>query len=292
MAVSMTGFGRGKVEKENRELNIELKTLNHRYLDIIIKMPRVLSFLEEEIRKHISKHFTRGRVEIYISYNNNVQDQLDIKLNDAVVEAYKKAFDDLAQYFSLFQKPSYEALMSIPDLFIINEKEEDEDMLRELLFEALDLCIVSVKNMREIEGMNLADDILSRNDMLLDMVNKVEARAPLVVQEYKQKLESRLKELLSTTELDEARFNVEVAYIADRSNITEELTRLKSHIKQLAQIIEDGGSIGRKLDFLVQEMNREVNTIGSKASDLIITNLVVDMKSEIEKMREQIQNLE
>jgi|LSQX01.1.fsa_nt_gb uncharacterized protein (TIGR00255 family) len=290
--MSMTGFGTGKAEGNNREITIELKTVNNRYLDINLRMPRALSVLEESLRKRIQQKIARGRVEVYISYQNNSQEQVSVSVNEPVAEAYYKALTALAGKFQLDMKPDLGVLADIDDIFIVEKPEEDEELLKELLFSALDEALNAVIKMRKQEGSFLAEDLKQRSLRIENMVKQIEQRSSVVVEEYRQKLEQRLKEMLNNTELDEARFQAEVVYFADRSNITEEIVRIRSHLDQLRQTLESGGSIGRKLDFIVQELNRETNTIGSKSSDVIIANYVVEIKSELEKIREQVQNIE
>lgn len=290
--MSMTGFGTGKAEGNNREITIELKTVNNRYLDINLRMPRALSVLEESLRKRIQQKIARGRVEVYISYQNNSQEQVSVSVNEPVAEAYYKALTALAGKFQLDMKPDLGVLADIDDIFIVEKPEEDEELLKELLFSALDEALNAVIKMRKQEGSFLAEDLKQRSLRIENMVKQIEQRSSVVVEEYRQKLEQRLKEMLNNTELDEARFQAEVVYFADRSNITEEIVRIRSHLDQLRQTLESGGSIGRKLDFIVQELNRETNTIGSKSSDVIIVNYVVEIKSELEKIREQVQNIE
>ena len=290
--MSMTGYGRGKAEDDRREVTVELKTVNHRYLDINVRMPRVMTLLEEDVRKRIQQSLSRGRVEVYVSYKNKAQDQITVTLNMPVAESYHAAFQTLAEKFNIDMKPDLALLTSVSDIFTVTEQEENEEELKELLFKALDEALGIVREMREKEGRFLATDVIERAQLINNMIDAVEKQSPTVVEDYRRKLEQRLKELLKTTELDEARFQTEVAYFADRSNITEEIIRLRSHLSQLRHTLEAGGTIGRKLDFIVQEMNREANTIGSKSSDITITNYVVDIKSEIEKIREQIQNIE
>jgi len=292
MVLSMTGYGRGKAEDDRREVTVELKTVNHRYLDINVRMPRVMTLLEEDVRKRIQQSLSRGRVEVYVSYKNKAQDQITVTLNMPVAESYHAAFQTLAEKFNIDMKPDLALLTSVSDIFTVTEQEENEEELKELLFKALDEALGIVREMREKEGRFLATDVIERAQLINNMIDAVEKQSPTVVEDYRRKLEQRLKELLKTTELDEARFQTEVAYFADRSNITEEIIRLRSHLSQLRHTLEAGGTIGRKLDFIVQEMNREANTIGSKSSDITITNYVVDIKSEIEKIREQIQNIE
>lgn len=292
MVLSMTGFGRGKAEEQGREITVEIKTVNHRYLDMNLRLPKTLSFLEEEVRKHIQKKITRGRVEAYFSYKNKNSDQVKVTLNESLLDTYKQSFETLSARFGIQNKPDLATLVGIQDLFMVSEAEEDEDALHNLVFTALDQTLLSLTDMRLKEGLHLMEDVKIRTADIALMVTSIEERAPMVVDEYRKKLQSRLKELLKSADLEETRFNTEVAYYADRSSITEELIRLKSHLAQLVQTLKTGGAVGRKLDFIVQEMNREANTIGSKSGDIVITNLVVDAKSEIEKIREQIQNLE
>lgn len=292
MVLSMTGFGRGKAEEANREVSIEIKTVNHRYLDINLRLPRPMSFLEEIIRKTIQEKLSRGRVEVYASYVNNAPNRVTVTLNESLAESYITGLKSLAEKFDLNPNFDVSAIACIEDIFTITEAEEDVGLLLKLTEQALAEALDALGQMREKEGSYLAEDIISRTELINKMVTGIEKRSPLVVEEYRKKLEARMKELLKSTDLDEMRFNTEIAYFAERSNITEEIIRLRSHLNQLKQTMEKGGAVGRKLDFIVQEMNREINTIGSKSSDIEITGMVVDIKSEIEKIREQIQNIE
>ena len=292
MATSMTGFGRAKVERQGLEFVVEVKTLNHRYLDINMRLPKLISFLEEDVRNLVQDSLDRGRVEIYISTSSQTSDRMEVQINKPLVESYVSCFEDLSNNYGIKSDISLSTLVGIQDLFILVEKGQDEDLIKEIVLDALSKAVDKVKDMRSREGQKLRKDIIMRGRLIGNMLKSVESRSPLVVEEYRSKLKNRITELVQTTELDENRFNAEVIFFADRSNITEEIVRLKSHLTQLEEILENEGSIGRKLDFLVQEMNREANTIGAKANDLIITNLVVDIKSEIEKIREQVQNIE
>ena len=292
MVLSMTGFGRGKAEDNGREVNIELKTINNRYLDINLRLPRSFTFLEDETRKNIQQVISRGRVEVYIGYKNKGQDQVSVTLNESIADAYLEAFQALSKKFRIENNSDMATIAGVNDIFTVTEKEDDENALRELLSSALNQALDVLTQMRQKEGTFLMEDVLERSKLINTMVDLIEERSPIVVEDYRKKLEQRLKELLKSTDLDETRFNTEVAFFADRSNITEEIIRLRSHLAQLTQTLKAGGSIGRKLDFIVQELNREANTIGSKSGDITITNQVVEMKSEIEKIREQIQNLE
>lgn len=292
MATSMTGFGRAKVEQQDMEFTVEVKTLNHRYLDINMRLPKIISFLEEDIRNLVQERLNRGRVEIYISTSVRTKDSVEVQLNQPLIESYIACFNQLSEKYGIEPDISLSTLINIQDLFQVVEKEQDEEIIRVLVLKALGEALDKVEDMRTKEGEKLKEDIIMRCGLIRDMLQDIESRAPMVVEEYRLKLKNRIEELIKTTELDENRFNTEVAFFADRSNITEEIVRLKSHLNQMEEILKKEGAIGRKLDFLVQEMNREANTIGSKANDICIVNLVVDMKSEIEKIREQVQNIE
>mgnify|MGYP001325780764 CR=1 FL=1 len=292
MAMSMTGFGRASAENEEVKFTVEIRTLNHRYLDINIRLPRSISFLEEQIRNVIKDNLTRGRVDVYISSNVQGGDVTYVELNKALADSYIECFNELAERYGLDNDISVSLFANIPDIFTPVEKEQDEEQISSLILKAVNEALDAVKEMRRNEGRRMSEDILKRAELISSMVEAIEERAPVVVEEYRSKLRSRISELLSSTDLDENRFNAEVLYYAERSNITEEIVRLKSHLEQLEQILSEEGSIGRKLDFLVQEMNREANTIGAKSGDLTIVNHVVNMKSEIEKIREQVQNIE
>mgnify|MGYP001028130039 CR=1 FL=1 len=292
MATSMTGFGRAKAEQQGMEFTVEVKTLNHRYLDINMRLPKVISFLEEDVRNLVQDKLDRGRVEIYISASAQTSDRLEVQINQHLMDSYISCFKELSDNYGFKSDISLSTLVDIQDLFQVVEKEQDEETIKVLVLKALREALDKVKEMRVKEGQKLKEDIIMRSGLISNMLEAVESRAPMVVEEYREKLKNRIDELIQTTELDENRFNAEVVFFADRSNITEEIVRLKSHLTQLEEILENQGTIGRKLDFLVQEMNRETNTIGSKANDLSIVNLVVDIKSEIEKIREQVQNIE
>jgi len=292
MVLSMTGFGRAKAEDENIEIEIELKSINHRYLDINLRIPRSLNFLEDSIRRTLQNSVKRGRIELYLNYKNNNPDKTSVSLNESLAQSYIENLSILADRFGLNKNIDLSVLAAIEDIFVVTESEEDTDLLTRLVTDALDQALATLLQMRQKEGSFLVDDILKRTSLINTILDEIESRSLLVVEEYRIKLEARLKELLKTTEFDENRFSTEVAYYADRSNITEEIIRLRSHISQLKQTMDKGGSVGRKLDFIIQEMNREINTIGSKSGDVEITNRVVEVKSEIEKIREQIQNIE
>jgi len=292
MVKSMTGYGRGITSENGCEMSVEIKSVNHRYLDLSVRLPRNLSFLEDEIRKTVQGHVARGRVEIYVTYQNNADQSKEITVDYPLLDAYLRAYRLIAERTDMKDDITLSFLSNIPDVLIVSQKEEDSELLKEMAVKAVKQALDELLNMRIMEGKKLLEDVLARVEYIGAMVDKIEERAPLVVQEYREKLRSRISELLQGSEMDENRFNMEVAFFADRSNITEEIVRLRSHIDQLKRSFDLSQPIGRKLDFIIQEMNREINTIGSKASDLDIINTVVDVKSEIEKIREQVQNFE
>ncbi len=292
MIKSMTGFGRGKIEDGGKELMVEIKTVNHRYCDIYIKMPRQISFLEDKVREVIRKKISRGKVDVYITYDDFSEDSKDIIIDRALAEAYNRSVQLLRDEFGLKDDISVSLIARFPDVLRVEKPEEDEERIWSLLSVALNDALDALINMRQIEGEGLMHDLLERTTIIENNIKEISIRAPEVVKEYKCKLENRIKELLDQQIVDENRLAMEVAIFADRCSIDEELVRLGSHIKQLRETLKLSQPVGRKLDFLLQELNREINTIGSKANDLIITNQVVEIKSELEKIREQIQNIE
>ncbi|HOQ36177.1 MAG TPA: YicC family protein [Acetivibrio sp.] len=292
MIKSMTGFGRGKIEDGGKELMVEIKTVNHRCCDIYIKMPRQISFLEDKVREVIRKKISRGKVDVYITYDDFSEDSKDIIIDRALAEAYNRSVQLLRDEFGLKDDISVSLIARFPDVLRVEKPEEDEEKIWSLLSVALNDALDALINMRQIEGEGLMHDLLERTTIIENNIKEISIRAPEVVKEYKCKLENRIKELLDQQIVDENRLAMEVAIFADRCSIDEELVRLGSHIKQLRETLKLSQPVGRKLDFLLQELNREINTIGSKANDLIITNQVVEIKSELEKIREQIQNIE
>lgn len=292
MVRSMTGFGRGEVSRDGKEFTVEIKTVNHRYFDIFVKMPRQISFLEERVREFVGKAVSRGKIDIYITYTDYGSDSRQVTIDEPLAQAYLSALEQLRDRFSLADDISVSLLSRCPEVLKVEQVEEDAEQLWEILRTALDGAVASLIRMREIEGEAMKKALLERADAVEDMIAKIEARAPEVPKEYKAKLTERIIELLGQQTVDESRIAMEVALFADRCSIDEELVRLRSHFVQMRQILGMDQPVGRKLDFLVQEMNREINTIGSKANDLEITRYVVDVKSEIEKIREQVQNIE
>ncbi|ABW18965.1 YicC/YloC family endoribonuclease [Alkaliphilus oremlandii] len=293
MIKSMTGFGRGDSQVLDKSFQVELKSVNHRYMDVSIKMPKKFTYLEENIRKVIKSHIQRGRIEVYITYENIGESDTSISVDMPLAKEYLKAFMKLEEELSIENDVTTSMIARFPDVIRIEKKEDNEDEIWKSLEEALNGALKQLVAMRAEEGNKLELDLLKRLNKTKDFLAKVKERSPMIIQEYRQKLNDRIKEMLNEEfSLDDSRIATEVALFADRSNITEEIVRLYSHIDQFKNTLEEDDSVGRKLDFLLQEMNREANTIGSKANDLILANLVINIKSEIEKMREQIQNIE
>ena len=292
MIMSMTGFGRGEYSRDGKEFTVEIKTVNHRYSDIFVKMPRQIGFLEDKVRELVGKAISRGKIDVFITYYNYSEDSKHVVFDEGLAKAYVSAVEALRDKFGLTDDISVSLISKYPDVLRVEQAQEDEELLWSMLREAVDNAVASLIHMRGIEGEGLKNVLLERADIIENVIAEISKRAPEVPREYKTKLNARIKELLDQQVVDESRIAVEVALFADRCSIDEELVRLGSHFGQMRQILSMDQPVGRKLDFLVQEMNREINTIGSKANDLTITRLVVDIKSEIEKITEQIQNIE
>ncbi|SHJ94915.1 TIGR00255 family protein [Paramaledivibacter caminithermalis DSM 15212] len=293
MVSSMTGYGRGESNDESRSFLIEIKSVNHRYNDIIIRMPKKLSAFEERIRKLIKDSVKRGRVEVYITLDEAKDDDIIIKPNLNIMQQYYNSLVEIKDNLQLKDDIKLSHLIGFQDIFNIENKEAQEDVIWESLSIALNQAISSLVAMRKAEGEKLAEDIRLRRKKIREKVKEIELRIPIIIKEYRDKLFERIRELTEdTVEIDEDRIALEVSIYADKSNITEEIVRLYSHIDQLDIILNESGAIGRKLDFLIQEMNREINTIGSKSSDINISRIVIEIKSELEKIREQVQNIE
>ena len=288
---SMTGYGRALVEEDGREMTVEIKSVNHRFLDVSCRLPRALGFLEDAVRRGVSARLARGHVDVFVSYVNRRQDARRVHVDTALARAYQSAIRELVAVLEDGQDMPLAEYARLPDVLTVTECEEDQDAVRALFERALDAALAQLIAMRVREGENMRRDMLAKMDALAALRGQIAQRAPLVVQEYREKLGNRLSALLGG-ELDEARFVTEVAIFADRAAIDEELVRLESHIAQIRSTASESQPVGRRLDFLVQELNREVNTIGSKASDTHIARLVVAAKGEIEKLREQVQNIE
>lgn len=294
MIKSMTGFGRGEYSDGKRNITAEIKTVNHRYSDISIKMPKRYSFAEEKIKAIVRSRIKRGKADISIIVENITEDDMVIRLNTLVAKQYMDNLKELKNTYDLVGDIDIRLVAGMPDVMKAVPDVADEDEVMKVIEQAVSLATENLDNMRAAEGEKLAEDLMMRGSLIRGIVKKIEVRAPLVVKDYTEKMHARISELLEDAAvIPEERILVEAAVFADKSNITEELVRLDSHMKQLADILTSGSSpVGKKLDFLVQEMNREANTIGSKSNDLEITSLMLETKSEIEKIREQVQNIE
>lgn len=293
MVRSMTGFGRGNCNESGKEFTVEIKSVNHRYIDFYIKLPRQIAYLEERVREVVSKSIFRGKVDIFISFEDRSEDSKNVMLDEALAGAYIQAVESLKDKYGLKDDISVSLVSRFPDVLRIEKTEDDEEQLWSILNRALEAAVDSLVQMREKEGNELRMSLLQKADYMENIISQITNRSPEVVIEYKQKLENRIKELLNQQTVDENRIAMEVAIFADRCGIDEELVRLGSHLLQLRDILSiKKQPVGRKLDFLVQEINREINTIGSKSNDIVITKSVLELKSETEKIREQIQNIE
>ncbi len=290
---SMTGYGKGESENQLYKLKIELKSVNHRYLDINIKLPRYLIYLEESIKKLIKERMHRGKVDVFVNFEFAETSAVDVKVDISLARSFKSALEELKSELEIDDSIRLNNILSISDVIKTEKKELDEDLVWETIKESTIKALDKMIEMREYEGEQLKKDIHIKLENIEDIATRIEERAPLVVDEYRSKLNERIQTILEdVAAVDMDRLAMEVAIYADKSSIDEELTRLKSHVSQLREILSEKDSIGRKLDFLIQEFNREVNTIGSKSSDTDIVKAVVELKSEIEKIREQVQNIE
>ncbi len=292
MIKSMTGFGRCEIEESNRKITVEMKSVNHRYLDVNIKMPKKLSFFESSIRNELKNYVQRGKIDIFISYEDFSENNVCIKYNKDLAAEYLKYLRDMSEEFGLDDDIRVSTLSRYPEVFSMEEQMVDEEEIWKVLSKAIDGAAENFVETRIKEGKNLAEDLIAKLDNMLEHVAFIEERSPQLMDEYRKKLEDRVKELLGDANVDESRLLTEVTIFADKVCVDEEIVRLKSHIETTKQTLIDGGSIGRKLDFIAQEMNREANTILSKANDLDISNRGIELKTEIEKVREQIQNIE
>ena len=293
MAISMTGFGRGEFKNDNYHFLVECKTINHKYCDINVRLPRKISFLEDKIRNYVKNFVKRGRVDLYIKLDLIGSEDVNLKFDDKLATQYVNILKEIKEKFDLQDDISVMNVAKFPEIVKCEEKEEDEDLYWSMLKEALDMSMEKLTQMRKEEGEKLAIDTIERCDILANLIDEIEKYSNTVVDEYREKLNNRISEILENPSIiDENRLAQEVAIFADKSSITEEIVRFRSHIEQLRKTVEKNDSIGRKIDFLIQEMNREVNTTSSKSSNINITNLVVEVKSELEKIREQIQNIE
>ena len=291
MIKSMTGYGRANLSKKEREYQVEIRSVNHRYLDISVKMPRVLSYLEEEVKKQISSKVNRGKIDVFITFENNSTEGKEIKINTEIAKIYIDELKKLANQEEISANIEVTEISKFPDVLSIQNNREDETIKSELL-ETISQATEKLVQMRTTEGSKIAEDLLVRIKLIQEKVKEISSLSTGLIEEYVVKLESRIKEILKNQEIDEARLAQEVVIYADKCSVEEEVTRLKSHISQFEKLLNTEEVIGKKLDFIIQEMNRETNTIGSKANNLEITNDVIDVKTELENIREQIQNIE
>ena len=291
MIKSMTGFGKSNLSVNSREYQVEIKTVNHKYIDINVKMPKVISYLEDDVRKTISSKLKRGKVDIYISFDNYSQDGNNVKINTELAKLYIKNLKQLAEEEKINANIEVSEIAKLPDVLTI-KSELDEEQIKKELLEAIQNSVEKLIQMRQTEGSKMAEDINTKINQIEEKVKEIFELSTGLIEEYVVKLETRIKEILKTEELDKSRLMQEVVIYADKCSVEEEITRMRSHILQLRDLLKVNEPVGKKMDFLIQEMNRETNTIGSKANNLEITNRVVDIKTILEDIREQIQNIE
>ena len=292
MIKSMTGFGRCEVQEAERKITVEMKSVNHRYLDVNIKMPKKLNFFEAAIRNELKKYIQRGKVDIFITYEDFTESNVCVKYNKELAAEYMEYLQKMAEDFGLDNDVRVSGLSRYPEVLTMEEQTIDEEALWQLLDKAIEGAAEGFVETRIKEGQNLREDLIEKLNGMLSHVDFITERSPQIIAEYKQKLEDKVKDLLGDVKVDESRLLMEVTIFADKVCVDEELVRLRSHIETTRDTLISGGSIGRKLDFIAQEMNREANTILSKSNDLEISNRAIELKTEIEKVREQIQNIE
>ena len=292
MIKSMTGFGRSEIVKGNRKISVEIKSVNHRYLEAGIKMPKKLNVFESRMRDLLKKYATRGKIDIFINYEDDSESQVNLKFNQNIADEYMAIFNNMCEKYNLKNDMTVGGLARFPEVITMDEVQEDEEELWHFIEEAMKAALEQFVNTRILEGENLKKDLLGKLDHMEELVAFVEKRSPEIMKEYRSKLESKVKELLGDTTIDESRIATEVIIYADKICVDEETVRLRSHIEHARKCLNEDGGIGRKMDFIAQEMNREANTTLSKANDIEISNAAIDLKTEIEKVREQIQNIE
>ena len=292
MIKSMTGFGRSEIVKGNRKISVEIKSVNHRYLEAGIKMPKKLNVFESRMRDLLKKYATRGKIDIFINSEDDSESQVNLKFNQNIADEYMAIFNNMSEKYNLKNDMTVGGLARFPEVITMDEVQEDEEELWHFIEEAMKAALEQFVNTRILEGENLKKDLLGKLDHMEELVAFVEKRSPEIMKEYRSKLESKVKELLGDTTIDESRIATEVIIYADKICVDEETVRLRSHIEHARKCLNEDGGIGRKMDFIAQEMNREANTTLSKANDIEISNAAIDLKTEIEKVREQIQNIE
>ena len=293
MIKSMTGYGKGNLELDNRNYQVEIKSVNHRYLDISIKMPRILSYLEDIVKKQISEKVKRGKIDVFITFENNSQEGKNIKINKELAKLYIEQLKELADEENLLSNIEVIDISKMPDVLSIKQEEGDEKIKTELM-QVTQTAVNKILDMKNTEGERISQDLLNRIYNIKNKIEEISQKSTGLIEQYVVKLERRIKELLNSDIVDKNRLAQEVVIYADKCSVEEEITRLKSHINQFEDLINSIADEpkGKKLDFIIQEMNRETNTIGSKANDLDITDGVIEIKTELEDIREQIQNIE
>ena len=293
MIKSMTGYGRAREVRSRRDITVEVRSVNNRYLDCNVKLPRMYAFAEDAVKKHVQQAVSRGKVDVFITVDTTAADVSKVAVNRPLAAQYAAALEELAAVCGTADyRPAPEVLARFPDVLTVTKEDEDLETVSADLCAVLDAALASYNAMRAVEGRKLAEDIAGRLDTIEALTGRVEERSPETVAEYRQKLTARMEEVLQSTSIDEQRILMEAAVYADKVAVDEETVRLRSHAAQLRTMLESGEPMGRKMDFLIQEVNRESNTIGSKCNDVAIANVVVGLKAEVEKMREQVQNVE
>ena len=292
MIKSMTGFGRSEIANEDRKITVEMKSVNHRYCDISIKMPKKLSFYEAAIRNLLKQSIGRGKIDVYITYEDYTENNICVKYNADLAREYYNNLEKMSKEFGIENDIRVSTLSRFPEVFTLEEQTIDEKELWGFIEEAVNIALKQFIETRIVEGENLKKDIVTKLDGMLRFVEYIEERSPEIVTDYRNKLTAKVNELLGDTKIDESILATEVTIYADKICVDEETVRLKSHIKNMKETLNESDNVGRKLDFIAQEMNREANTILSKANDLSVTNVAIDLKTDIEKVREQIQNIE
>ena len=292
MIKSMTGYGRAVETVNGREFTVELRSVNNRYLDCSVRLPRILSFAEDAVKQAVKASISRGKVDVFITVRSEAGDEVQVTLNKSVLQSYLAAMHQMVVEFGVKDDISVSAVSRLPEVFVIEKPQVDEEQLMADLMSVVAKALEGYDAMRKAEGEALDRDLRSRGETILGLVAQVEEGNGKTVSDYRIRLENKIKEVLANTAIDEARILTEAAIFADKVAVDEETVRLRSHLKQMNSMLSTGGAVGRKLDFLLQEMNREANTIGSKCTDVNLARIVVDIKAELEKIREQTQNIE
>lgn len=292
MVRSMTGYGRGEAVLHGRTIVVEVRSVNNRYLDCTIKMPRLYIFAEDAVKGRVQNAISRGKVDVFVTIEASKTEAVSVSLNRNVIDGYYKALNEMRSSYGLTDDISVSLISRFPDIFLVERVQEDVEEVAVDICTVLDIALDDFNRMRQREGVRLMEDIKSRANTIAGLTSYVETQSPRTVADYRARLEAKMREVLQNTQLDESRILTEVAIFSDKVAVDEETVRLRSHLAQLGTMLDASGAVGRKLDFLIQEFNREANTIGSKCNDIETSRRVIDIKAEIEKIREQVQNLE